>query len=228
MISGTTLYPRTDEQLIAYIYEQAFSLQLFDPARQARSAVVLGRETPGGREILYSLIDRLLHLEPHGPAEGIGLLSAASADDGVADRFAPTVSRMLAHPDFAVSVTAVRLARNWGLKIEQPKRRLPSYYDIIFDDAERGEVFLAPPEPLGLNAIDDPLAWTWLFERPIRLLSEATGITVMQLRRRCHQFIGEIGGLETIKLGPNHQQMPKLARLEMRLVFPRPYITAST
>jgi hypothetical protein len=134
---------------------------------------------------------------------------------------------MVAHPDFAVSITAVRLARRWGLRADQPKRRLPSYYDLVFNDTERGEVFRAPPELLDLKAIDDPLAWTWLFERPIRLLSKATGITVMQLRRRCHQFIGEMGGLEMIKLGSNHQQMPKLARLEMRLAFPRPYITAT-
>jgi hypothetical protein len=73
-IAESPTYARTDEQLIAHFYEQAFSLELFDPARQARVAAVLGRETAAGREVLYSLIDRLLDLEPHGPAEGTGLL----------------------------------------------------------------------------------------------------------------------------------------------------------
>ena len=64
-------YPPTDEQLIAQFYEQALSLQLFDPSRQVRVAAILGRKTPGGREVLYSLIDRLLGLEADGPADTI-------------------------------------------------------------------------------------------------------------------------------------------------------------
>jgi hypothetical protein len=226
LIAGAPVYTRTDEQLIAHFYKQAFSLQLTDPSRQARVGLILGRKAPGGREILYSLIDRLLEKEGEGSAEGMGLLSAVSTDQGVADHFALKVGRMQAHPDFAVSVVARRLAQDWGLRVEHPVRKLPSYYDLVFDDGERGDLFQAPAQ-LELNAIDDPLAWTWLFERPIRLISEASGITLTQLRRRCHQFIREMGDLETIRLGKNHSQTARLRQLQMRLPFPRPYIMAT-
>jgi hypothetical protein len=221
-------FPHTEEELLAYIYEQALSLKLLEPSRQARIAAVLACGAPGGREVFFTLVDRLFASDVDGPAEAIGLLMAAKEDPAVAARFAPDVERILEHPDFAVSFGAAKLALEWGIKAKVPRRRLPRYYDIVFDDAERGEVFRAPERPQGSwNVVDDPLAWTWPFRRPIRLLAKTAGLTATQLRRRCHQFISEMGELDTIKPGANQAPSQRVERLEMRLPFPRPSIAAT-
>ena len=100
--TGTPAFPSTEEELIAYIYLQAMSMKLVEPSRQARIAAVLGREAPGGHEVFFALVDRLLVSGVEGPAEAIGLLMAA--EEGSSHRSAVCVS-----PEAGVRYERIRI-----------------------------------------------------------------------------------------------------------------------
>ncbi len=223
-------YPATDEELLAYIYEVALSLQASELSRHARVGAFFGRTAPGGGTALFALMGRLFNQSGDGPCEALALIRAGKHDEEIKRRYEGVLQDWVARTDLAFIESAKELAGSWGKSIASPRRPLPAYYNIVFEDNGEAEQFVPPighgPQSKGI-ASDDVFDWTWAFERPLRTLSEAAGVGLMQLRRRCHQFMSEEGGLLTFGSDAQSAIVSRLNRLELRLSFMRPHMRAA-
>lgn len=222
--------PKSDEELLASLYERAFSTRVPELSHQARVGVVAGCGSSAGIEVLCLLVDRLLVGEEDGPLEGMNILFASRNIAAIAERYRPRVAELAAHKDFAVSVMAHRLGAVWEVSLKDKVSSLPGFYSLVFDNAEVGELYRAPtklsgnPETVWVN---DPLDWTWPLQFQIGLVSDASGISHMHLRQRCAQIINAEGGLE--RFGPDTEKLVRrrLDRIQMRLTYRRPVMSAA-
>jgi hypothetical protein len=231
LVVDPTRLPKTEEELIAYLYDKAFSLRASDLAYQARVGSISSATLPGGLEVLDQLISRILRADGDGPLEALGLLYQARGNAAVAEHFKARLGDLAAHPDFAVSALAKRLAAEWSVPIATTTTPLPAFYSLVFDNEREGERYTPPakvdgqPETAWINT---PLDWTWPMEFHIGLVSDGSGISHMHLRQRCALFINAAGGVE--KFGPATEKDLKhrLERLGMAITFKRPVISAAT
>ena len=222
--------PKCEEELLAFIYQKAFSLRAAELSRQARVGAVMGCDTEGGIDVLCHLVERLLTGEGDEPLEAMGILYKARRVPSIAARFGGRLGGLVMHPDFAVGVLARRLAADWQVAVEERELALPGFYSLVFDNEELGKEYRPPgkidgkPETIWIN---DPLDWTWAMEFQIGLVSDATGISHMHLRQRCAQVINAQGGVE--KFGPASDKLirGRAKRLRMRLTYWRPVMAAA-
>jgi hypothetical protein len=224
------VYPTTDEESLAYLYEVALSLQVPELSRHARLGAFFGRTPPGGRTVLFALLDRLFNQSGDGPCEALALIRAGKHDEEIKHRYEGALQDWVARVDLAFIESAKELAKSWGKSITSPQRPPPAFYTIVFEDNQEAEQF-TPPMGHGARfrgiTSDDLFDWTWAFENPLRALSEAAGVSLMQLRRRCHQFMSEEGGLAAFGSGAQSAIESRLDRLELRLSFNRPHMRAA-
>jgi hypothetical protein len=222
--------PKCEDELLAFIYQKAFSLRLAELSHQARVGAALGCDSAEGIEVLCHLVERLLAGEGDEPLEAMGLLYKTRRIPEIAAKFGARLGHLVMHADFAISIIAGRLAAEWEIPVEKRQAALPSFYSLVFDNEEQGTEYRPPgkidgqPETIWIN---DPLDWTWAMKFQIGLVSDATGISQMHLRQRCAQVINAQGGVE--KFGPASQKLieGRARRLEMRLTFWRPVMAAA-
>jgi hypothetical protein len=222
--------PKTDEQLLAWLYEQAFSLRVSDLAYQARVGAISTANLPNGSDVLEHLVTQLLAQPDEGPLEAAGLLYHSRDNPAITDKFRNRLGDLAAHPDFAVSTMAQRLANDWSLPLTTPSAPLPGFYSIAFQNEEDGERYEPPAKVDGLPEtawISNPLDWTWPLEFQIGLISDASGISHMHIRQRCAQIIISAGGVQ--KYGPATEKSVRRRpeRLGMALTYKRPVLSAA-
>ncbi len=224
------VYPTTDEELLAHLYEVALVLQVPELSRHARIGAFFGRTTPGGRTVLFALLERLFNQSGDGPCEALALIRAGKDDEEIKNRYEGVLQDWIARADLAFIESAKELAKSWGKSITSPRRPPPAFYTIVLEDNEEAEQFTPPigygPQCKGLTS-DGVFDWTWAFERPLRILSKATGVSLPQLRRRCHQFMSEEGGLLAFGSDAQSAIVSRLDRLELRLSFDLPHMRAA-
>ncbi len=107
-------YPATDEELLAYIYEVALSLQVSELSRHARVGAFFGRTAPGGDTTLFALLGRLFNQSGDGPCEALALIGAGKHDEEIKRRYAGVVQDWVARTDLAFIESAKELAKSWA------------------------------------------------------------------------------------------------------------------
>jgi hypothetical protein len=223
--------PKSEEELIASLYEQAFSLRLADLAYQARVGATASANVTSGIDFLAHLIDRLLRGDDEGPLEAAGLLYQCRHNKAVADRFADRISDLAEHPDFGVQQLIKEVASQWGVPLNSKSAPLPGFYSLVFDNESEGERYRPPAKIAGQPEtawISSPLDWTWPLEFHIGLISDCSGISHMHLRQRTAQIINAAGGV--VKYGPATEKdlRRRLDRVDMAMTFRRPVLSAAT
>lgn len=230
LVVASSGLPKTEEQLLAWIYEQAFSLRVSDLAYQARVGAISTAGLPGGVELLEHLVTQLLAQPGEGPLEAAGLLYHSRNNPAIADKFRGRVGELAAHPDFAVRLIAEQLARDWSMQLTSSSAPLPGFYSLAFQNEEDGERYEPTAKVDGLPEtawISNPLDWTWPLEFQIGLISDASGISHMHIRQRCAQIITAAGGVQ--KYGPATEKSVRRRpeRLGMALTYKRPVLSAA-
>jgi hypothetical protein len=217
----------SEEKLLAKFYYQAFSLQIPELSRQARVALLTEGQRKAGLNIFSLVVDRLLADNNENAAEGISLLWAARHERVVAETYRERLAELASLSDFTITVTAQRLAEEWGVSLRISKRELPGLYSLVFDDERSAQVY---EPPLGEQAaadghvwINNALDWTWFLEREVGLLSEASNISEMHIRQRCAQLILQRGGVEKFGAPGDKRIAARLKQFEMRLTYQRPF-----
>lgn len=223
--------PTSEEELIASLYDQAFSLRLADLAYHARVGATESANVAGGIDVLAHLIDRLLLGDNEGALEAAGLLYQCRHSKAVADRFADRIPDLAEHPDFGVQQLIKQVAAQWGVPLKSQSAPLPGFYSLVFDNESEGERYSPPAKIAGLPEtawIGSPLDWTWPLEFHIGLISDVSGISHMHLRQRAAQIINAAGG--TARYGPTTEKdlRRRLERVGMAMTFRRPVPSAAT
>ena len=221
--------PNTDEELLVSIVHQAFALELPEVDRQTRLAAIAIGSLPSGNVVFDSLLGSLLKQVGAGPAEAMCIFHGASENQFVAKRFAASAQELVNHGDVAVSVSATKLASRLGIKVSLVQRPLPGFYSLALPDEERGENYDPPP---GVSAggtnylITSPLDYTFALEAPVRILSDASGVSQMHIRQRCGHFMQAFGGAdEVVKTEPKIRSA--LENLHMRMTYNRPLMATA-
>lgn len=221
--------PTTDEQLLVSIFKRAFALELPEVDRQARLCAIGIAALPMGEGVFETLTDVLIQQGASGPAEAMCLFGGASGTASASHLFAALAQNLADHPDVAVSASACRLAGALNIPLSENAKPLPGFYKIAIPDEERGEDYDPPPGVAsGGNShlITSPLDYTFALQIPIRILSDASGLSHMHIRMRCGHYMAAFGGVSTV-VRSEKQIRSALDNLRMRMTYNRPLMAAA-
>ncbi|MEG3146747.1 ATP-binding protein [Sphingomonas sp. RT2P30] len=219
-IDGET---HSDDQAIVALYRWAWSLSLEELTRHCRDAALHLLSVENGGAVFVALVNALLSGDGDEPAEAMQLLATGAADSVAADLL-DVVTTAVEHPDYAVAVAAMHVARRWGRDVSPKGARLPAFYDLVLDGG--GDEFRVPTmvdASSGAMRVEDPLGWTAQLEMAITLLATNT-VTVEQIRWRARMFIEQWGGVEAFGQPATDRRQAELARLDMRILFMKPHM----
>ena len=131
--------------------------------------------------------------------------------------------------DLALSEDAVvtNVARNilhgFEIAFDVPSQDLPVFYEIAVLGDENAEKFELPAgvEPDSKFWIDDPWFWTTALGYEIKMVSHASGLEVEAIRRRCAEFMREVGGEEAFGPPAEKQLAIDLKSLDLGFSYAR-------
>lgn len=215
----------SDDQQIASLFAQAFELSLAELHRHAVCAALRLRTVRGGEAVFALIVQQLLNGQADLPAEGIQLL-LLEGDDSLASQLADQVVQLTQHADYAISESAIVLARRWGLSPGRKIEPLSPYYSLVLEDESE---FFRPQlvdAISGAMRVEDVLGWTFAFKGLIELLA-LSGISVTQIRHRCRIFIDQWGGLDVYGNEATRRLESELRKFEMKMPYGRPHIAVA-
>lgn len=129
---------------------------------------------------------------------------------------------MMDDDDIAIRDIAERLAEALTAPFTAKSTPLPTAYKIHYP-ANPADRKFEPPSGASESSsglwTDDPLAWTWPLEMPMRMTSDAAGVELAALRRRTASLMARAGGKEAFGPDALAAQRLRLGCLELGLTY---------
>ena len=112
-------------------------------ARQNNPQAIRFRSDSNFNGLLEHLVSQLLAQPDEGPLEAAGLLNHSRDNPAITDKFRNRLGDLAAHPDFAVSTLAQRLANDWSHTTCPPHPNEPAIEQVVVE--------LLHQQPLGAD-----------------------------------------------------------------------------
>ena len=211
-----------EEHLLADLLFRAMETTSAPLTEMARTAAVEMTGVPGGVTVLSALVPRLWSQGGYSALEAAQILwecRSAKTIRGVAEFLLPAMRNS---PDMAVRQIAMKISQEWNWPVAPQTGELPPAYTITLPPNPTLESF-DPPSGMSATSAglytEHPSTWTWALEIPLRMVSDFTGLKLINLRMRVFQFMSQAGG--TAVFGPDavKHQLAKLDRLELYTSF---------
>lgn len=213
--------------LLAFIVAQAFALSCGEVQRHARAAAESIGRGPGGADFIEKLF-HFVSAGKDGPREIANLVNRLRQVPQLRQVLVAQAGICAQSDDFVVASLAAHAFPD--IEFGGRDNKLPAFYSLVAESDPRAADFKTPPgfdTPKGAIWTDDPWNWTSGMGLQFRLLSQASGIDLAHLRRRCAIFMRQEGG--RLAFGPEVENAvrAKLIRLGLRLPYRRQMTAAA-
>ena len=210
--------------LLAQLLFLAYDFLCSDLISHARTAALEIAQAQGGGAVLASLLIKL-ERERSGPREAATLCYRLRGVAQLREEITEAARRYAVHPDYVVAHQGKLILKEFGLDDpDTPTGELPAFYALKFDDGGQAEDFdFAPGTAPGARSIwsDDPWTWTAGLGFAFRLISDASGIGIGQLRRRCAEFMRREGGREAFGPDAEEESVSRLKKMDLKMSYRR-------
>lgn len=210
-----------DSSLMAALHVWAISLGVPLVRDQAiHSAHELRKQ--GNCALFGEVVLRLLVDKDENALVAMDLLTEACDDDVVCEQFSERLQDLTAHSDAGVAASAMFLASVWQVCVSIERRDLPPFYDLHLpsDKTSSGHT-LSDQQTRGL-VIDDVMAWTEGWTKPIKWIAKWSGVSEHQIRFRVGQLVQTWGGVEAFGHQASKRLEQDLSRIDLKLTYRRP------
>jgi hypothetical protein len=208
-------------QLVARLLTFATSLAGFDMTDQVRAAILDIAEQPAAAQIISDLAVEFIQT-PEGAREIAALLKRLIQHDHLRGPISRMARQLVDYPDFVVSVQAGEALRSIGETVEEPLKELPSFYAIEIPEDPRAQDFRLPPGTTPTSRAmwsEDRWTWTSGMSFPFKLLADASGLSLEQLRLRCAELMRSEFDAELFGPAAENQARRRLERLDLRMTY---------
>ena len=125
--------------------------------------------------------------------------------------------------DAVVTNVARNILHRFKVEFDVPLEKLPAFYELVVLGDENAEKFELPAgvEPGSEFWIDDPWYWTILLGFQIKMVSRASGIEIEAIRRRCAEFMHDVGGADAFGPQAEKQLEINLKSLDLQFTYAR-------
>ena len=220
----------THLDLLAFVIVQGFSLDCREVKLKARHAAEVVARNTNDRRFVEKLFE-FLHPLPDGRREAAALMNKLTDVLYLSTTLQAAARQELESTDIVTSTISEKVLKDLGESVpEISKTELPVFYRLQSPGGVHVSNF---NPPLGLLSggrsmwSDDPWTWTSMLEIPLSLVSEASGIPIEKLRRRCAIFMSEEGGRSVFGPEVEMELRTKLRRLTLAFPNCRPMALAS-
>ncbi|ODB95246.1 hypothetical protein A3197_18000 [Candidatus Thiodiazotropha endoloripes] len=207
------------EDLIAYLQQRGMLLLSIVLTDRLRESLLEVARKPGGLKLFDIIASRLVqHESSHREIAAILLRLVENPE--YKDVLVKHAIQLSVSSDAVVTNIARYILHTLGMDVEVPSEKLPAYYDLVVLGDENAEKFELPAgvEPGSSFWIEDPWYWTTSLGYEIKMVSDASGIEVEAIRRRCAEFMRISGAADAF--GPPAEKRLEIEIKSLDLLFP--------
>lgn len=213
---------RSAEELIGSLFRIGFSLACYVLTDRLRDSLLrIGLRSDG--QDLFDSIAGVLYSSADCHRELSAILwklNEVPNSNANVTKYAKLLSNST---DAVVSTLARNIIAKHGLHFEVPREKIPKFYELAVIGDEQAEEFELPAgiEPGSEFWVDNPWYWTSVLGYEIKVLSKASGLPIEAIRRRCADFMRQMGGEAAFGPEAERELRGKLSSLDLRFTFAR-------
>lgn len=218
-LGGRQDFTNRGEHILADLLYRAVETTSGPLIAMSRTAAIEIAASDGGSAVLAILLLRLLHQGGAFALEAAQIAWECRSASEVKKHLEGLIPLMAAANDIAVRRVAMDLAQEWKMSVSEKRAQLPLTYSLALPSGLSLDKF-EPPSGTSSSSTglftEDPATWTWVLERPLHIASEATELSLANLRYRAAQLMERSGGRNAFGPEAVKKQMSKLNRLSLR------------
>lgn len=214
-----------DEDLHAELLVFAMTLPVDEVRRHARNSILdMAEDGSHGQAVFGLVLNRLLAGSLDEPLQALLILLGIPSEK-LDERFAATLLGLAHHRDVAVAEAAVMVASRWGIALPRKIEPLPLFYQLEID-ARATESDPLLDDESGAMRLESALGWTRHLTSVAASISQASGVDVMDIRRRAAMFIQDWGGMDAFGPQASKRLTSHLRAIEMQIRYSKPHAMA--
>jgi hypothetical protein len=190
--------------------------------KSIRAASIEGARETGGELVVSELIAQGIALKGDVALEVAQICWECRNVDTLTNSITGKIPALLQSRDVGVLCIALRLAASLDVTISLPREDLPGIYKIEIPDEGRYSTYEMPSgfssTSSGIFA-NDYAAWTWILDKQIGIVSEASGLSRPKVRIRIGQLMQDLGGENLFGPKAVSSQLSRLRRLALHLAY---------
>jgi hypothetical protein len=210
------------EDLVGFLFQIGFSLRSNILTDLLRDNLIALATDEGGLK-LYDTIVGLLVQDPGSQREAAASLWKLVDFEPCRDVLIKHAEVLALADDIVVTHIARSILRRFDIEFEIPSIELPTFYQLAVIGDREAEDFrpIEGVEPDSEFWLDSPWYWTYMLPFGIKLVSDASGIEIEAIRRRCAWFMEAAGGEHAFGPSASQQLDNNLRSLDLRYSFAR-------
>ena len=207
------------EELIGHIFRVGFSLLSFVLKDRLRESLLRIAAQADGLK-LFDVIAGMLVRDERCHREISAIMWKLVDKPDCKDVLIKYAKKLFLSEDIVVTNVVRQILHNFNVNFNVPSEELPAFYELAISGDKNAKKFELPAgvKPGMEFWIDDPWYWTSMFGDEIKMVSQASGVEIEAIRRRCAEFMRVAGGADAF--GPLVEKQLEVNLKSLDLQFP--------